>query len=111
MVGAFRSIFTHRSAGGGWGLASVGLATALALTSVRAQRREDFLRGRLAALASRDASQAHAELVSCRAGLRSYEDAVSAASTRPVRRADPATRVAGAGHDAASVAAQLTDES
>ena len=107
MIGKISRIVTHRSAGVGWSLASLGLAAALALTGLQAQRREDFLRGRIAALAGQDASRVQAELVSCRSSLRAYEDAMSVSTPRSAPRPGQATRIKGPRRDPASLAAEL----
>jgi hypothetical protein len=100
-------IVTHRSAGVVWSLAALGLATALAVTTVQARHKEDFLRGRIAALASHDASQLQAELVSCRATVRSYAAAVTASAPRGAIQPGAATKVSAARQDPRDVAAQL----
>jgi hypothetical protein len=102
MLRGIARIFTHRYAGALWSLAAVSLATALAVTTVQAHRKEDFLRGRIAALATHDASQLQAELVSCRATVNSYA-AAATVSGQPGR----ATRVKDVHGDPARVAADL----
>jgi hypothetical protein len=102
-------VVTHRWAGAAWSLAAVGLAAALAVTTVHAHRKEDFLRGRIAALATHDASQVQAELVSCRATVRSYAAAASAPSGEA--RPGQATRIKAMRGDPAGLAAELADNS
>lgn len=82
MVGGFPRILSHRAAGPLWCVVALALAVALGLTSLEARRKEEFLRGRIAALASHDASQLQAELVSCRTTVRSYAAAMSASGPR-----------------------------
>ena len=82
MDGGITRIFSHRAAGPLWCALAVVLACALAVTSLQARRKEEFLRGRIAALATHDASQLQAELVSCRATVRSYAAAMSASAPR-----------------------------
>jgi len=82
MVGGLPRILSHRAAGLLWCAVALVLAIALGLTSLEARRKEEFLRGRIAALASHDASQLQAELVSCRATVRSYAAAMSASGPR-----------------------------
>jgi hypothetical protein len=109
MLSGISRIVTHRWAGAVWSLAAVGLAVALAITTVHAQRKEDFLRGRIAALATHDASQVEAELVSCRSTVRSYATAASA----PTGEARPgqATRIKADRSDPTEIAAELADNS
>jgi len=56
------------------------------VTSLEARRKEEFLRGRIAALATQDASQLQAELVSCRATVRSYANAIAASAPHGERQ-------------------------
>jgi hypothetical protein len=93
MVGGITRIFSHRAAGPLWCGVALLLALALAVTSFEARRKEDFLRGRIAALASHDASQLQAELVSCRATVRSYTAAMSASGPRGQAQPGETTRV------------------
>jgi hypothetical protein len=106
MVGGIARIFTHRAAGPLWCGVSVVLAGALVVTGLEGRRDEEFLRGRIAALASHDASQLQGELVSCRATVRSYAAAMSASSPRPEAVPGQATKVtATPGQVAAELAA------
>lgn len=82
MGGALPRIFSHRAAGPLWCAVALVLAVTLGVTSLQAHREEVFLRGRIAALASHDASQLQAELVSCRATVRSYSAAMTASGPR-----------------------------
>lgn len=85
----FRGIarmFTHKAAGPIWSVVALALAVALGVTQLEAQRKESFLRGRIAALAVHDASQLQAELVSCRATVRSYATAANAAAPSQLDR-------------------------
>jgi len=109
MFGGITRIFTHRAAGPVWSVAALALAVALGVTQLQAQRKEAFLRGRIAALATHDASQLQAELVSCRATVRSYAAAVSASGARQDLRLDAprATEVRNTRQDPAHVAADL----
>lgn len=99
-------IFTHKAAGPVWSVVALALAATLGLTQMQAEQRESFLRGRIAALATHDASQLQAELVSCRATVRSYAAAVSASAPREPQPGE-ATRVRSTRGDAAQVAADL----
>jgi len=72
-------IVTHASAGAVWCVVALGLAAALVSTQVQSHRKEDFLRARIAALATHDASQLQAELVSCQANVRAYAGALQVA--------------------------------
>lgn len=82
MGGELPRIFSHRAAGPLWCGVALVLAVTLGLTSLQAHRKEAFLRGRIAALASHDASQLQAELVSCRATVHSYAAAMTASGPR-----------------------------
>jgi hypothetical protein len=98
-------ILSHRATGWVGCAAALGLAGAFGLTTVQAHRDEAFLRGRIAALASHDGAQTEAELVSCRATVRSYAAAV-AASAREAER--PRTvHVNTTRQDPQSIAAEL----
>jgi hypothetical protein len=106
MFGGIARIFSHRAAGPLWCAVALGLAGALAVTSLEARRDEAFLRGRIAALASHDASQLQAELVSCRATVRSYAAAMSASAPRGEAAPGQTTKVAATpGQVAAALAA------
>jgi len=102
-------IFTHKAAGAVWSVAAMALAVALGVTQLQAQRKEAFLRGRIATLATHDASQLQAELVSCRATVRSYAGAVSTSGARGDLRLDAprATEVGNKRQDPAHLAADL----
>jgi hypothetical protein len=100
-------IFMHKGAGVVWSLVALGLATALAATTLQARRKEDFLRGRIAALATHDASQLQAELVSCRATVRSYAVAMSASTSRDEGEPGRTTRIKATRQDPQSLAAEL----
>lgn len=82
MVRGFSRMMSHRAAGPLWCAVALVLAFTLGVTSLQARRKEEFLRERIAALASHDASQLQAELVSCRATVRSYAAAMSASGPR-----------------------------
>jgi hypothetical protein len=99
-------IVTHRWAGLAWCLVAVAFAGAFAAGRLQARQKEDFLRGRIAALAAHDASQLEAQLVSCRATVRSYAAAVSADAPRAARPGE-ATQVKAVHGDPRTVAAQL----
>jgi len=93
MLGGITRIFSHRAAGPVWCGTACLLAVALGLTSLEARRKEEFLRSRIAALASHDASQLQAELVSCRTTVRSYAAAMTASSPRDNAQARATTKV------------------
>jgi hypothetical protein len=106
MVSGIARIFSHRAAGPVWCGVSLVLAGALAVTGLEARRKEEFLRGRIAALASHDASQLQAELVSCRATVRSYSAAMTASAPRVEAAPGQTTKVASSpGQVAAELAA------
>jgi hypothetical protein len=111
MLRGISRIVTHGSAGLGWSLVAVGLATALVVTNVQSHRKEDFLRGRIAALASHDASQLQAQLVSCHATVRSYAAAMSVSGPRGEAQPARTTQVKATRGDPASLAAELADNS
>jgi hypothetical protein len=100
-------IFVHRGAGVVWSLVALGLATTLAVTTLQARRKEDFLRGRIAALATHDASQLQAELVSCRTTVRSYAAAMSASTPRGEAQPGQTTRIKATREDPQVMAAEL----
>jgi hypothetical protein len=75
-------ILGHRLAGWTCAAATTGLAVALAASGAQTRRDAEFLRGRIAALASHDAGQLQAELASCRATSRAYAAALSASAPR-----------------------------
>lgn len=77
LQGASRLI-THPRAGIVASLVALTFAGALAGALVRAHQQETFLKGRIAALAAHDVSQLQAELVSCRASVRTYAAQVAA---------------------------------
>ena len=81
MMRAISRALSHPRTGPIASLAAITLAGALAGTMVKAHQQESFLKARIAALAAHDASTLQAELVSCRATVRSY--AVQAAASRP----------------------------
>jgi hypothetical protein len=104
MLRGIARIVGHRAAGWSCAAAMAGLAAAFALTTVQARRDTDFLQGRIAALATHDASQVQAELANCQAAVRADGVARSASAPRPDAR--PHTlRVKALGGDA--VAARL----
>jgi hypothetical protein len=105
MVGGITRMFSHRAAGPVWCALAVALACALAVTSLHARRKEEFLRGRIAALATHDASQLQAELVSCRATVRSYAAAMSSSAPRNVPGNGTTKIAASPGQVAAALAA------
>jgi hypothetical protein len=86
MPGGNARIVGHRAAGWVACAVAVGLAGAMAVTTSQARREAALLRGRIAELASHDASRTQAELVSCRASLRSYAAAMAASAPRPPPR-------------------------
>ncbi|WP_165830607.1 hypothetical protein [Phenylobacterium soli] len=100
-------IFTHRAAGVAWCLMALSLAVVLGVTTAQSRRQEDFLKGRIAALATHDASQLQAELVSCRATVRSYASAASAVAARQVQA--ETTPVKAARQDPRALAAELAN--
>lgn len=111
MLRGIARIFTHRFAGVAWSLAALGLAVALVSTTLHARTKEDFLRGRIAALATHDASQLQAELVSCHATVHTYAAALSASAPRGEARPGQTTRVASTGGGPARMAAELAGNS
>lgn len=106
MLRGITRIVTHRVAGPLWCLVAVALAVTLGISRRNADSKEAFLRGRIAALAAHDASQLQAELVSCRATVRSYAAAVSVSGSR-AETGPLTTPVKVAGGDAARMAADL----
>ena len=106
MLRGIAGIFTHRFAAPAWCAVAVGFALALGVSHDRAEKTETFLRARIAALATHDASQLQAELVSCRATVRSYATAMSASAPR-VETAPLTTPVKATAGDRARMAADL----
>lgn len=111
MQSAVTRIFTHRAAGTVWSLIAVVLAIALAVTNEHARRKEDFLRGRIAALAAQDSTKLQGELVSCRASVRTYEAQLTAAGAEARAQPGHATPVRSARHDPDQAAAELANTS
>jgi soluble lytic murein transglycosylase-like protein len=109
MLGGLSRILGHRAAGWAGCAVAAGLAGALAVTTAQARREATLLRGRIAELASDDASRAQAELVSCRAGLRSYAAALAASAARPPERARALAAADTQGDDPRAVAARLAN--
>ncbi|HEV2531502.1 hypothetical protein [Phenylobacterium sp.] len=108
MLRGIARIFTHRWAGIGWCLVAMAFAATFAVSTVHSRHKEDFLRGRIAALATHDASQLQAELVSCRATVRTYSAAAYAAGApRGGARPGETTQIKAVRGDPNSVAAQL----
>ena len=107
MLGGITRIFTHRAAGVAWCLTAVTLAAALGVTTAQARREQAFLMGRISALANHDASQLQAELVSCRATVRSYAAAMSASTPRAEAAPGQTTRVKATRNDPKALAAEL----
>lgn len=103
MLGGIARVINHRRAGPVATGVSLVLAVALAVTGFRAHERERFLKARIDGLAAHDASQLQAELVSCRATVKSY--AAEAAAARPAPAA-PGLQVA-AVRDRNKLAAEL----
>ena len=110
MLGGIGRIFTHRYAAVAWSLAALGLAVALVSTNLHARQKEVFLRGRIAALATHDASQLQGELVSCHATVRTYAAALAASAPHGEARPGQTTRVA-TGGETARMAAELASNS
>jgi hypothetical protein len=108
MLRGIARIVTDRWAGLFWCLVAVAFAGAFADSRLQARQKEDFLRGRIAALATHDASQLEAQLVSCRATVRSYSAAVSTDAARAARPGET-TRARAIHGDPRTVAAQLAD--
>lgn len=111
MLRGIARIFTHRAAGAAWCLAALSLGAALVLTNLQARQKEDFLRGRISALASHDATRLEAELVSCRATVRTYGAALSASSAHAETQPGKTTRVSDHQTDPDKLAADLTRNS
>lgn len=82
MLRGIARIVGHRLAGWTCAAVAAGLAIALAVSGAQTRRETDFLKGRIAALATHDAGQLQAELVSCRATSRAYAAALSASAPR-----------------------------
>ena len=82
MMRGIARILGHRLAGWTCAAAATGLAVALAVTGAQTRRDVEFLKGRIAALATHDAGQLQAELTSCRATSRAYAAALSASAPR-----------------------------
>jgi len=82
MLRGIARILGHRLAGWTCAAAACGLAVALAASADQSRRDAEFLRGRIAALASHDGGQLQAELASCRATSRAYAAALSASAPR-----------------------------
>jgi len=111
MLRGIGRIFTHRAAGAVWCVLAVALAGALAVTQLQARQKEDFLRGRISALAAHDATQLQAELVSCRATVRTYAAALPAAGGRGEAQPGQTTRVSDRETDPGKLAAALAHNS
>lgn len=109
MFGGITRIVTHKAAGVGWCVTALALAAALGVTTAQSHRNEAFLKGRIAALATHDASQLQAELVSCRATVKSYAAAMSASGPRGETAPGHPTPVSHAGGDAKALAAELAN--
>jgi hypothetical protein len=107
MLRGIARIVTHRWAGLAWCLVAVAFAGAFAQSRLQARQNEDFLRGRIAALAAHDASQLEAQLVSCRATVRSYSASASADAPRAAVRPGETTQVKALRGDPRAVAAEL----
>ena len=107
MLRGIARIFTHRSAGLAWCLIAVAFAGAFVESRLQARQKEEFLRGRIAALASHDATQLEAQLVSCRATVRSYSAQASEGPTRGAARPGETTAIKAVRGDPGAVAAQL----
>ena len=82
MLRGIARLLGHRLAGWTCAAAATGLAVALAVSGTQTRRDAEFLRGRIAALATRDAGHLQAELASCRATSRTYAAALSASAPR-----------------------------
>jgi hypothetical protein len=82
MLRGIARILGHRLAGWTCAAALAGLAVALAVSGAHTRRDAEFLKGRIAALATHDAGQLQAELTSCRATSRAYAAALSASAPR-----------------------------
>lgn|SRR5512143_1018131 len=106
MFGGFSRAITHPRAGPAAILVAIGLAGALTGSLVRSHQEEAFLKARIAALAARDASQIEAELVSCRATVKSYAAQAAATAAQPVG-APAGVEIAAAGGDRKRLAAAL----
>lgn len=109
MFGGITRIFTHRAAGIAWCLTALALASALGATTAQSHRNEAFLKARIAALATHDASQLQAELVSCRATVKSYAAAMSASGPRDEARPGHAMPVKADAQDPKALAAELAN--
>ncbi|HSV03415.1 MAG TPA: hypothetical protein VLI41_09435 [Phenylobacterium sp.] len=86
MLRGLSRLITRPAAGPVASLAAIALAGALVGSLVNAHQEQRFLKARIAALATQDASELQAELISCRATARSYEAQVAVAGPAP---ADP----------------------
>lgn len=82
MLRGIARLLGHRLAGWTCAAAATGLAVALAVSAAQTRRDAEFLRGRIAALATRDAGHLQGELASCRATSRAYAAALSASAPR-----------------------------
>ena len=100
-------IVTHKGAGVAWSLVALGLATALVMVTLQSRRNEDFLRSRIAALATHDASQLQAELVSCRSTVKAYAAAVTASAPRGEIPPGRTTQIKATRDDPRGLAAEL----
>lgn len=108
MFSGITRLITHKRAGVFAGAIAIGLAGALAVTTLQARAREDFLRARIAALASHDAAQLEAELVSCRATVKTYAtELTNATASQPRPGLHAGVEVASTAGDRNKLAAQL----
>ena len=99
MLRGMGRIVSHRAAGWVCAAVTVGLAAALAVTTAETRRDEQLLRSRIAALATHDASQLQAQLVSCHASNRAYAAALAVAAPRAAETPH-ATKIKAVGGDA-----------
>ena len=100
MLRGIARIVGHRSAGWSCAAVAIGLAGALAMNAAETRRDDALLRSRISAMATRDASQLQAELVSCHATNHAYAAALAASAPRGAGGAPQTTRIKTEGRDA-----------
>ena len=88
MTGAITRVLSHRAAAPAASLVAAVLAVALIAVTLQSRQEEAFLRQRIQAMSTQDASQLQAQLVSCRATVKTFGQALAASRPRTTQISD-----------------------
>ena len=82
MSSAFSRVFSHRATAPTASVIALALAVTLGVTFAQSRQEEAFLRQRIVALSTHDTSDLQAQLVSCRATVKTFGQALAATHSR-----------------------------